>query len=53
MHVTRVRYWILAILLFVYVAGVLILSAVTLHEPRTPGNVKVFPQFSKQKKFFN
>lgn len=34
MHVTRVRYWILAILLFLYIAGVLFLSAVTLHEPK-------------------
>ncbi|KAJ3650725.1 hypothetical protein Zmor_017375 [Zophobas morio] len=40
MHVTRVRYWILAILLFLYLAGVLILSAVTLHEPRNSGNGK-------------
>jgi hypothetical protein len=38
MHVTRVRYWILAILLFVYLAGVLILSAVTLHEPKASAN---------------
>lgn len=34
MHVTRVRFWILAALLFIYLAGILILSAVTLHEPR-------------------
>lgn len=47
MHVTKVRFWILAFLLFLYLAGVLILSAVTLHEPRGGGdNSKVSNQFS-------
>lgn len=31
---SRARFWLLAVLLFVYLAGILLLSAVTLHEPK-------------------
>lgn len=37
---SRVRFWGLVIILLVYIAGVLILSAVSLHESKSAG-VKV------------
>ncbi|KAL3271373.1 hypothetical protein HHI36_021857 [Cryptolaemus montrouzieri] len=35
MHVNRVRFWVLSFLLFVYLAGVLILSAITFQDSKT------------------
>lgn len=37
---SRTRIWVLGLLLFFYIAGILLLSAVSMHEPKNNGYSK-------------
>lgn len=56
---SRTKLWLLVFLLFVYLAGILLLSAVTLQEPKNRGNNnfkvrhKLFHKFKNAKKIAN
>lgn len=48
MQMSRTRFWILGVLLFLYLVGVLLLSAVTLYEPKTNGFVTKVTELNQQ-----
>ncbi|KAK5638174.1 hypothetical protein RI129_012469 [Pyrocoelia pectoralis] len=48
MQMSRIRLWILGFLLIVYLAGILLLSAVTLYEPKESGKTSKSPSDHRQ-----